>query len=117
MRNRSHLSRLPVLLAAVAALSGATAGHAKLRTEPRPASAASQSAPAPKPVDINSASVDELKALPGIGDAEAARIVKGRPWRTKAHLVVAKAIPEPTFHAIKRRIVAVQKDSPLPRRR
>ena len=60
------------------------------------------------PVDINSATRAQLKALPGIGDREADRIVAGRPWRSKADLVGAKAIPEGVYVAIRHDIMAVQ---------
>jgi DNA uptake protein ComE-like DNA-binding protein len=62
---------------------------------------------APKPlVDVNSASRAELKTLPGIGDAQADRIIKGRPYLSKADLVAAKAIPAGTYLSIKRSIIA-----------
>lgn len=68
--------------------------------------------PKAKLVDINSASVAELKTLPGIGDAEAARIVAARPYRSKAFLVEAKVLSEAQFDAVNARIVAVQKNLP-----
>lgn len=68
--------------------------------------------PPPKPVDINSASRAELKALPGIGDAEADRIIAARPYLSKAKLHVDKVLPEQTYNALKGRIVALQKAQP-----
>lgn len=59
-----------------------------------------------KPVDINSASKTELKKLPGIGDADAERIVSGRPYLSKADLVTRKIIPAGTYVQIKGRIIA-----------
>lgn len=64
---------------------------------------------ADKLVDINSASEDELKALPGIGDALASRIIKHRPYRRKDDLVDKKVIPEAAYERIKHQIVAKQK--------
>jgi DNA uptake protein ComE-like DNA-binding protein len=68
--------------------------------------------PPRKLIDINSASKTQLKTLPGIGDAEAARIIAGRPYLTKADLVTAKAIPAGTYVSIKRSIVALQPGKP-----
>ena len=62
-----------------------------------------------KLVDINSAGKAELKTLPGIGDAEADKIIAGRPYLTKAHLVTHSIIPAGTYESIKGRIVAMQK--------
>jgi competence protein ComEA len=77
------------------------------RPPPAPAKPAAQ-----KKIDINSASRAELKKLPGIGDAEARKIVAGRPWLTKVDLVTKGVIPEGTYVSIKGRIVAAQHPPP-----
>jgi len=72
---------------------------------------APQKAPAEKPaklVDINSASRAELKTLPGIGDAEADRIIKGRPYLSKAELVTRNVMPEGVYVSLKKQIIAKQ---------
>jgi hypothetical protein len=61
-----------------------------------------------KPVDINSASEKQLKKLPGIGDAEAKRIIANRPYASKAWLVTNGVIGEGPYSNIKNLIVAKQ---------
>ena len=62
-----------------------------------------------KEVDINSAKKAELMKLPGIGDVEADKIIAGRPYLTKAHLVTHKIISAMVYQSIKDQIVARQK--------
>jgi len=109
---------LPFLLAAAMTLIAAGPSRAagdNPHTTPVPTSAASQTkaqtAPA-KRVDINSASRAELKTLPGIGDAEAERIIAARPYPSKAKLGAEKVIPDQTYQAIRDMIVAAQPSAP-----
>jgi competence protein ComEA len=61
-----------------------------------------------KPLDINSASIEDLKALPGIGDAYAQKIIDNRPYQKKDQLVSRKIISEANYNRIKDRIIAIQ---------
>ena len=63
-------------------------------------------------VDLNSAGRTELTTLPGIGPAEAKRIIANRPYLTKTELVTKQVMPVGPYLSIKDRVVAMQKLPP-----
>jgi competence protein ComEA len=95
------MTRLTVLLVALtfALGAGTTPAWAQAQTPPG-------AKKAPAPVDINSASATELKAVAGIGEADAKKIVENRPYKSTDELVQKKVMPKATYDKIKDQIVA-----------
>ena len=101
-----QLLKYLMILITAAALCGSPAEQKKTSGKTPPAASTAQ--PKTALIDINSASDKELKELPGIGDAYAAKIIQNRPYRAKNQLVQKKIIPEATYEKIKDLIIARQ---------
>jgi competence protein ComEA len=99
--NRKLLAPIMVLLLALSVIPAVAGGQASA------GSATTKAASADK-LDINTATKDQLKSLPGIGDAYSQKIIDGRPYRAKNELTQKKIIPQATYDKIKDLIIAHQ---------
>ncbi|WP_243302816.1 ComEA family DNA-binding protein [Geothrix oryzisoli] len=89
----------------------AKSGAAKVKERAKAKAAADA-----KAVDINSATKEQLKKLPGITDAYADKIIAGRPYLSKAFLVTKNILPNDLFQTLRKQIVARQ-PAPKPQAR
>ena len=108
MNRRNLFTRLVVALFTLALMAGMAVAQdtAKKSSKTDKATAAPASADLR---DINTASKDELAALPGIGDVYSQKIIDGRPYAKKTELVQKKIVPAATYKKIKDKIIAKQK--------
>lgn len=106
MNRKNLFTRFFFTVVAVSLLSGLAAAQDTPKTSSK---ASSTMAASSDLLDINSATKDQLDALPGIGAAYSQKIIDGRPYRAKTDLVKKKIIPQATYNKIKDKIIAKQK--------
>lgn len=105
---RKLLAQIAVLIFALSLVGGMASAQAKPASSAAPAATAKTAA---EKLDINTATKDQLKELPGIGDAYSQKIIDGRPYRAKNELVQKKIVPQATYDKIKDVIIAKQPKS------
>ncbi len=108
MKQRNFLSRLCLALFVLTCLTNAVVaqGSAKSEEEKSTASQTKKTPAGKQLIDLNSATKDQLAALPGIGDTYSQKIIDNRPYKTKADLVKKKVIPQATYKKIAPLVVA-----------
>ncbi|MBS1814325.1 MAG: helix-hairpin-helix domain-containing protein [Acidobacteria bacterium] len=101
------LKRIAVISLAIGMVAGAQTKSTKTNAKPvAPAATKASTAQTGAPLDLNTATADQLKALPGIGDVYAKRIIDGRPYTMKNQIVQRGIVPQATYDKVKDMIVA-----------
>ncbi len=98
-----NLRRMLPVAALMLATPFLSAQSSPARSAPVTKAAASQNQNA---LDINTASPDQLMALPGIGEVYMKRIVDGRPYTAKNQLLTRGILPKGTYAGISDQIIA-----------
>jgi len=108
MKRWEWITRILVVALTLGLLTGTGALPCAAAGQSKQTSAAKASSPA-ELLDINTASKEQLEALPGIGTKYSQKIIDGRPYKAKTDLVRKKIVPQATYDKIKDLIIAKQK--------
>jgi DNA uptake protein ComE-like DNA-binding protein len=106
-RLRARLARTALVSFLLFPPSGGTVSAAQTPSKPAPQQTIAEKIAASKDLlDINTATADQLKALPGMGDAYMRRVVAGRPYTAKNQLTTRGILPTADYERIRELIIA-----------